>query len=334
MRPTVAFDGSVLTAPQPTGVALAFRHALTAYAAADPGAILLLPPGASSPRIAGLEVVHTPAVAGAVARRVVLPRVLHRLGIDVLHAPFAAVPPFAPCAVVATIHDLPWRAVPPLRERGAGLRARLVTRTALARADVAVVPSQSTADDIAAWLGSPRAEVIVVPHGVPLPAESDGTAAGGPFLVLADERPRKNLPRLRAAHRRAAAVHEGLPPLQHIGPGRRYLSEAEKHHALRCARAVLLVSLHEGFGLPVIEAFGHGIPVLCSDRKSLPEIAGDAALMVDPEDEVAIAAAIVRIHTDEPLRERLRAAGRTRAARYTPDRTAAAWRRIHARFAR
>ena len=76
-------------------------------------------------------------------------------------------------------------------------------------------------------------------------------------------------------------------------------------------------SLYEGFGLPVIEAMASGIPVVTSTGGSLPEVAGDAALVVDPLDVVAIASAILRIASDASLRARLRTLGLARSARFT-----------------
>ena len=124
-------------------------------------------------------------------------------------------------------------------------------------------------------------------------------------------------------------MHRGLPDLRCVGPGSVYVDEAEKYEILRRSRALLQLSLFEGFGLPVLEAFHHGVPVLCSRRGSLPEVAGDAALTADPTDVEAMAAAIVRIHTDEALRRLLRARGLRRAAERTPDAPARAWLEIH-----
>ena len=97
------------------------------------------------------------------------------------------------------------------------------------------------------------------------------------------------------------------------------------------ADAFVFPSLAEGFGLPVLEAMARGVPVACSDRSSLPEVAGDAALLFDPEDPRAIAAALARLLGDAALAERLRGAGRARAATFTWERcaelTAAAYER-------
>ncbi|WP_336980710.1 glycosyltransferase family 1 protein [Altererythrobacter fulvus] len=88
---------------------------------------------------------------------------------------------------------------------------------------------------------------------------------------------------------------------------------------IRGARAVLFPSLYEGFGLPVLEAMLLGTPVICSDTSSLPEVAGDAALMVDPYDAAAISAAIRQIDEDADLREELGRRGLAQAARFSPE---------------
>jgi glycosyltransferase involved in cell wall biosynthesis len=89
------------------------------------------------------------------------------------------------------------------------------------------------------------------------------------------------------------------------------------------AACFVFPSLYEGFGLPVLEAMGRGVPVACSGRGSLDEVAGDAALRFDPESEASIAAAIDRLLADRAEAERLRRAGRERAARFTWAATAA-----------
>jgi len=101
-----------------------------------------------------------------------------------------------------------------------------------------------------------------------------------------------------------------------------WLSSAELEGLWAIARAFVFPSLYEGFGLPVLEAMARNVPVACSNASSLPEVAGDAAVLFDPHDEAAIASAIARLLGDETLRARLQARGLARVRRFTWERTA------------
>jgi glycosyltransferase involved in cell wall biosynthesis len=101
-----------------------------------------------------------------------------------------------------------------------------------------------------------------------------------------------------------------------------WLSGAEIEGLWAVAEVFVLPSLYEGFGLPVLEAMARGVPVACADTSSLPEVAGDAALLFDPRDTAAIARALERLLRDPALAERLRWAGRGQARRFSWERTA------------
>ncbi len=347
--PRIVFDGAVLGDGPPTGVARAFVVALEAWLrlTGNTDSVLLLREGQPRPEPAEygldddafekLETRNTPALRGGFARLSGLGRVLQALDAALLHSPVAALPWRAPCPMVATVHDVPWQAMPRFREPATqGPRARLALRLAARRADVLLVPSRATADAVLRAVGGGlHARIEIVPHGVPLPhTAADRSDLTGPFLAFGDARPRKNLPLLRRAHACARRLCADLPGLRILGPGLEWVDEATKHLALRTARALLVPSLHEGFGLPMVEAFGHGLPVVCSNRSSLPEVAGDAAWIVAENDEESWARAMIRIHDDRTLRDQLARRGRARAQRFLPAATAARWQTVHASLLR
>jgi glycosyltransferase involved in cell wall biosynthesis len=101
-----------------------------------------------------------------------------------------------------------------------------------------------------------------------------------------------------------------------------YVPEAEIDRLLSGATCLLYLSRYEGFGLPVLEAMTRGVPILAADRTSIPEVAGKAALLVDPDDPAAIDAALAALVADSALRMRLSAEGRARAAAFDWSRTA------------
>ena len=330
----IAFDGICFADGPVTGVGRAFANALAAYPAAAGGGIacvLLVPAAAAAPAVPGVRVVAAPR--GRWARQLALPRLLRELGAAVLHSPVTAVPLRAPCAAVATVHDLPWQH-PELGEPTSAWR-RFATVRALRAATAVIAPSTATRDD--ALRLRPRGAVHVIAHGTargPAPDEAGTRARAGPFLVLGDGRPRKNHERLRAAHALARTREPDLPPLQFVGPPGGYVDEPGKHALLRTCRALVHVATFEGFGLPVLEGLAHGAPVLCSHLAPHVEIAAGCAHFVDPLDVGAIAAGLIALHRDEALRWQLAAAGHARAGAFSPATTAAAWARLHRELAR
>ena len=268
------------------------------------------------------------------------PRLPARLlkAVDVVHATSAAVPPPGSKPLVVTVHDLGFHhhpeAYPPA---GRAWHERSMRLTA-DEAALILVPSAATAADCGTLYGIEPDRIAVTPLGAdPAPGDQAAThelLAGlgvpGPFLLAVGTlEPRKNLPRLLAAfaeaglpgHHLVVAGPSGWGETLGEVPPRVVLAGRVPDPVLRglyeLADGLAYPSLYEGFGLPVVEAMAAGTPVLTSTTSSLPEVAGDAALLVDPADADAIAAGLHRLVTDQELRRRLRAAGPERAARFT-----------------
>jgi glycosyltransferase involved in cell wall biosynthesis len=216
------------------------------------------------------------------------------------------------------------------------------------RATRVIAVSQSTSDDLVRHLRVPTERIDVVPNGVGTPpagialSEDElrgrlGLGARPIVLCTSAKRPHKNLLRLLDALARIPAERRPLTvltgyPTQHeqelqaraaelgiTGDVRilGWVPQDDLEGLYAAATALVFPSLYEGFGLPVLEAMARGLPVASSDRSSLPEVAGDAALLFDPEDVGAMTAAIERLLGDPAERERLSRLGREQAARFT-----------------
>jgi hypothetical protein len=327
----VAFDAVCLGDGPPTGVARAFLTGLAAYLPHAPGDVLLvLPEDTLLP--AGIDVAVARTPRGGLSRRLALRRLLRDHRCDLLHSSVAAVPYPSPCPTIATVHDLPWLEAPKVEPTM--LRTRVSTWFTLRTARAVIVPSQYTAARVARVNAPTAARTRVIPHGVQPPeSPANPTELRGPFLVIGDDRPRKNKKRTAAGHAWAKLRCRDLPPLRFVGPPGDYVDEAEKLRLLRTSRGLLHLSLLEGFGLPVVEAMAHGVPVLAANSSSLPEVCGGAALLVDPRDVEAIGAGIARLHLDSALRADLHVRGLARAAAFPPDAVGRAWRTLHQEIA-
>ena len=277
---------------------------------------------------------------------------------DVVHATnHAAVPPVRQGQrLVVTVHDLAFERYPDLFPRRWLSLYRRGLRAAIQRADAIIVPSASVRDDLVDRTAVEAERIHVTPlapweRWVPaeiVDADREELADHGitpPYiLAVGTVEPRKNLVRLVHAYRQLAA--QGSPQslviigddgwgadelraeLAKGGPGRVVRAEGLSASTLATAYAgadvVAYVSLYEGFGLPVLEAMSADAPVITSNTSSLPEVAGDAALLVDPEDVGGIADALSRVLTDPALSEDLRRRGRERASQFSWAATARA----------
>ncbi len=260
---------------------------------------------------------------------------------------------------VLVVHDLAFarfpETAPHVDSRWRGRFAR-----ALRACAAVVVPSESTRADLLNAFAIEPGRVSVVHHGLnvdefaPLPPDAVDAARArlgirGPYaLFIGGIETRKNLDTLV----RAFATVEGTPALViaggpvrwdpgaakrldsaiealPAGPRERivragYVGERDRHALLSGATLLALPSLHEGFGFPVLEAFAAGVPVLTSNSSSLPEVAGDAALLVDPRDAESIGKGLSQLFDDDDMRAMLRAAGLARVSGFTWESTARA----------
>ena len=283
-----------------------------------------------------------------------LPARARRDGCDLLHVQYVA-PPVTRLPIVTMIHDVSFEDIPSLFPRRTELRLKLTVRHAVRVSSALVTVSEFTRGRIAFHYGVDPDRIIVTPDGVgdrwhPVPRDealarlADLSLPPSFVLAVGNLQPRKNIPRLVraiAAARRSGAgdLHLVLAGQPRWGAGEinraieqaaagdwvhflGYVDDASLLALYSCANVVAYPSLYEGFGLPVLEALACGAVVAASNATSIPEVAGDAAILFDPEDEAAMADAIARGATDERTRARLRRAAPLQTARFTWDRCA------------
>ena len=250
--------------------------------------------------------------------------------------------------VVVTIHDIAPLALPDPRRRKwwQNYRWRRLYRATARRADLIITDSAFTAGEVHRVLAVPRDRLRVVPlaaDDVAVPSatrDEEALARLGvrrPFvLAVGAEDRRKNIALLRRA---MPAVVRAAPnaTLVEVGPRRSadeqtrgpswqhtlgYVSEEDLASLYRSARALIVPSIYEGFGLPPLEAMRLGTPAVCVRGSSLPEVGGDAALYVDAHDDAGLAAIVVRLLEDDALHAALQRASLAQAGRFSWDETA------------
>jgi glycosyltransferase involved in cell wall biosynthesis len=247
---------------------------------------------------------------------------------------------------VLTVHDMIWL--------HAGHTMRPVSRwiepgamaASVRRAHAIISVSQSTAQDIAAHWPQAKERLRVIPLGIPefppapaLEVVHPRLMRRGYFLFVGTFEPRKNLPRLLAAYAKASAARPDLPLLalagrpgwgtpdlmrhaQRLGISERvvwlgYVPEAALSALYDNAQALVMPSLMEGFGLPLVESLHHGVPVLASHSSSMPEVLGEAGMLVDPLSEDSIAEGLLALATDSRTWQAMAGRAQGQAARFS-----------------
>ncbi|MDH4065112.1 MAG: glycosyltransferase family 4 protein [Acidobacteriota bacterium] len=291
-----------------------------------------------------------------------IPLRLARERVDLVHEPHYVLPPATRCRSVVTIHDCIHLMFPQyLPSRLGYLYARASMWTATRQAARVLTVSEASKRDILRYFDIPADKVQVIPNAIDerfLIAPDEATTdrvrqryqLDHPFvLYVGNIKPHKNLERLIDAFGRARTEGPDGLTLVVVGdevskyPSLRQMvhrRKLDKHVRFlgfqpqetlasfyRLADVFVFPSLYEGFGLPPLEAMACGTPVVTSNLSSLPEVAGDAALLVDPYDVDAIAGGIVRVLGDEPLRREMVAKGHARVRQFS---WAASVARIHA----
>ena len=258
---------------------------------------------------------------------------------DVVHGTNFVVPPTSRAAAVVTVHDLTAVRYPELCTP-ISLRYPDLVRTAVRRGAWVHTPSQFVADEAVELLGVPADRVRAVHSGIPaLPEAGQHTPLDHPYLLAVGTiEPRKGFPALVAAFDAVAAAHPDLR-LVIAGPAGwdkaafdeardrsghadrviwlGYVDDQRRTALLRGATAFAFPSIYEGFGFPPLEAMCAGVPVVAAAAGALPEVLGDAALLVGAHDVDGLAAALLKVVDDSAVRERLIAAGRTQIAKYS-----------------
>jgi len=308
--------------------------------------------------------VREPSPNYSLREQVHVPWVLRRERPDVFHAPHYVLPPAVRCRSVVTIHDCIHLMFPQyLPNRLALTYARGSIRMAAKRATRVLTVSESSKRDILRFVDVAASKIDVIYNayderfGVE-PREEDVVRVRERYqlhdefvLYAGNVKPHKNLERLivafdqvrkrglehlklvligddiskYAALRRAVHSHQLHKYVRFLG----YLPEETLAVMYRLAGVFVFPSLYEGFGLPPLEAMASGTPVVTSNVSSLPEVAGDAAVLVDPYDPSAIADGIERVLCDERLRRDLRARGLIRARQFSWEASVARVREIY-----
>lgn len=317
-----------------------------------------------------VDEIHRPAVKNILWHQRHLPRLAREHGLDVLHVPsYRRMLLPKPCATVATIHDLAPFHVARKYDWKRMIYGRVVARYLARRQDEVIAISRNTAEDVKRFFGVPEERVTVVHNGLDHERFLPGSKAEAvekmrgkhglerPFFLYVArlEFPGKNHVRLISAFNRFKAATgsdwqlvlggsdwdgaEMIHIAARLSPYARdirflgFVPDAELPDLYRAAEVFIYPSLYEGFGMPPTEAMACGCPVICSTRGSLGEVVGDAAAIVQPEDEVSITSQMTTLASNAQIREELRAAGLVQARRFNWSATAVGTLKVYERAA-
>jgi glycosyltransferase involved in cell wall biosynthesis len=337
----IALDATYSVDPHPSGIAVYSRELLSGLALTYTEDEFLFCYRPKQWR-------RAPRPAFSNARRRLLQPPLPIFSADLFHSLNQRVDRRPARKVVSTFHDL---FVMTGEYSSPEFRARFTeqARRAAENSDLIIAVSQFTANEISSLLTFDPSCIRVVPHGVRQPIPPQHTERENMVLFVGALQSRKNVMRLVEAFERVAGnrrardltgdtwrlVLAGAPSGYQAGQIIRrienstcrdriqvagYVSQSELEALYSRASIFALPSLDEGFGIPVLEAMAHGVPVVTSNRSALLEVAGDAALLVDPYTLEDLECALDRLIKDPDLRAKLSDLGRSRAKRYTWDR--------------
>ncbi len=275
---------------------------------------------------------------------------------QILFVPAHVVPVYRPCPAVVTVHDLGFLRFPAAHPPLSRLYLRWGTLFSVRVARRVIAVSEATKADLVTLLQVPAAKIDVVPEACPPGFRPLGDREAGlavarryglsePYILsIGSLHPRKNLVRLveafAIARRQAGLPHKlglvGQPGwrsheveaavarlgLAEVVVATGFVPEHELPLLLGAAQALAFPSLYEGFGLPALEAMASGVPVVAANTSSLPEVVGEAGLLVDPLRVDELAAALVRLLTDDELRRECARRGLARARAFSWERAA------------
>jgi len=265
--------------------------------------------------------------------------------LDIFHATHYVLPRFLKCRSVVTIHDV-IHLIDPSFGFFARAYAKIMIRSAIVRSDQVITVSNQTKDDLVSILCAPASKINVIHNGggsdfkpvagdkLNRPLDEMGLKRGY-FLFVGSDRPHKNLKAVEGVMNAMRAdtrfvvvgrVNASVKKRYEKFGGRVkffYQMDKQKMEALYCGTAALLFpSYHEGFGLPPLEAMALGAPVVASNRSAIPEVTGDAARLVDPDDIEAMARALEKIRDDIGERQKLIEAGAKRVSEFSWEKMA------------